>query len=131
MAVKVTSRVKAEAFLVDADGGETLEYEVSVLGNADFVLLDARSVPPNRLISSVKDAQNFPGTWAREWPRPADPIAIQSEHNLSLSFAGATKYTYVVKKRSPAGAAKTVLDVDYESVDPTDTFVKSIAVILH
>jgi hypothetical protein len=131
MTVKVTPRVKAEAFLIDAAGGETLEYEVSALGNANFVLLDAGSVPTNRLISSVKDAPSSPGTWKRTWPRAADPISIQSEHNLSMSFANATKYTYIAKQRSASGATKTILDIDYESTDPTDTFIKSVVVILH
>lgn len=130
MAVKTTVRVAAEAFLVDVEGGERLEYEVSALGTAAFALVDAGSTPINMLLSS-KDSPSAPGTWKRTWPKPADPIAKQSTHNLSISFAGpATKYTYVVTKHTSAGSKK-VLDIDYESTNPADTLLKSVVVIVH
>lgn len=128
MAVKTTARVKAEGFLVDVNGGETLEYEVSVLGTANFELVDAGSTPAHGLISSVQDAPTSPGVWKRTWPRPGDPIAVAGSHNLAMSFAEATKYTFVVKQISATGTAKTVLDIDYESTTKTDTFTKSVVV---
>lgn len=136
MAVIVTPRVENAQVLVDVNsigggGGESLEYEITLpnAGTGNFILLDRDSIPPNTILSS-KLPQTGPFQWRRVWPILGEPLVPLTTHNFVLHFAGTTKYTYKCTVIRAGGARVPVLDIDYESNSPADSFLQSLSVIL-
>ena len=136
MAVTVTSRVENSQVLVDVNafgggGGESLEYEI-VLPNAgigNFILLDRDSVPPNTILSS-KLAQTGPFQWVRGWPILGEPLVPITTHNFVFHFAGTTKYTYKCTLIRANGNRVPVIDMDFDSTNPSDSHLQALRVIL-
>jgi hypothetical protein len=112
---------------VGGGGGESLNYEVILPlgGVANFTLVDTAT--QNRILNS-KMPSTGPFTWTRDWPILGDPLLPSTDHNLVVSFAQAQKYTYKVTLVRPNGANVTVLDLDYDSTVPSDTFLQSLSV---
>jgi hypothetical protein len=121
--VKKTVRTETAAVFVDASEGAFLHYEVAFEGEqAEFAIVD--SVSRNVLLSHKA------GTFARDWPLPADPVSQMTSHVAALHFVLAVKYTYRVELHGPGGTVRTLIDIDYESSDSTDTAFQELGITI-
>ena len=130
MAVNKTVRKEDVAVLVRVRDGEHLVYKITVLGAQPiFTLVDQDS----RLLMSQDDSSIPQMVYTRRWPNPTDnPVKVNNDHTMALSFLAAIKYTYLVEHRRSDDSVKSVIiDVDYESQRPEDTFFQNLGVITH
>ena len=49
-----------------------------------------------------------------------------NNYAMGFQFLGVTKYKYVVELHGQAGSVQTIMDIDYVSSDPSDSYFENL-----
>jgi len=118
---RLTIRTNENGALVNVSAGEHITCELKVKGAVPLFAFGCQHRP-------IWSGPDFPGhpknlyQW-EHFTQAGDADAPSDVYSLTLSFLGATSYTFVMRRVDAAGAPlQTLKDVDYQSTTAADVF---------